>query len=364
MLVQMKILDRYLIKQFLQTILFGLLAFLVIFVIIDLMENLDDFIDQNVPTYFILKYYVVFIPEIMRLMIPVAVFLACIFTVGRLSNQNELAAIKAGGISIYRFMMPFLITSVLVSIGAIYFGGYTVPEANKELVYIQRNYMKKDLAVSGSNILFQDSEFRIVSITSYNNRNQQAFNVSIQQFSEADKTVMIARKDALKMSYDSLSSAWILTKVIERKFNGIYETIVESQSDTLRDLNFLPDDILRKQSKPEEMSLTELMNYADDQLASGNDPTRILIAYHSRISFGFASLVVVLFGLPFSANKRKGGLALQFGISLLVTFVYLVFMKISQAFGKNGVLDPLLTAWFANIVFLFFGIINLLRVNK
>ena len=132
----MKILDRYLVKQFLQTILFGLLAFTLLFVVIDLMDNLGDFIDQNVPTQLILQYYVVFIPEMIRLMTPVAVLLASLFTAGKMANLNELTAIKASGVSLYRFMAPFIITSILISIFSVYFGGYIVPLANKHKIFI------------------------------------------------------------------------------------------------------------------------------------------------------------------------------------------------------------------------------------
>jgi lipopolysaccharide export system permease protein len=77
-----------------------------------------------------------------------------------------------------------------------------------------------------------------------------------------------------------------------------------------------------------------------------------------------ASLVVVLFGLPISTNKRRGGLAVQIGINILVTFIYLVFMQISLAFGKNGSLSPFLTAWSANIVFLGAAIFTIPRAGQ
>jgi len=112
------------------------------------------------------------------------------------------------------------------------------------------------------------------------------------------------------------------------------------------------------------MNLDELESYAASQLNSGNDPTRVKIEYHSRFAFAFASFVVILFGLTISANKRKGGTAIQLGINVLLTFVYLVFMKVSQAFGKNGALSPFFTAWLANILFLSAGVINLIRVKK
>ena len=360
----MKILDKYVIRQFLQTILFGLIAFLFIFVVVDLMENLDDFIDQDMSFFQILHYYFVFTPEIIRLMLPVAVFLSCIFTVGKLTNQNELAAVKAGGVSLYRFMSPFVITAFLISIFAIFFGGFTVPAANKEKVFIERNYMKKAVAVTGSNILFQDNFTRIVSVANYNTKSRTAYTIGIQEFDPADNTRMMSRIDASKMKYDSTGRKWILHNAITRNFIGDRQTETRNTTLEIDYLNFLPDDILKKQRKPEEMNLLELTEFAQEQLDTGNNPTRIRIAYHSRIAFAFASLVVVLFGVPFSANKRRGGLALQIGISLLITFLYLVFMNISQAFGKNGVMNPILTAWFANFVFISAGIINLIQVRK
>jgi lipopolysaccharide export system permease protein len=82
------------------------------------------------------------------------------------------------------------------------------------------------------------------------------------------------------------------------------------------------------------------LRFYRSQQRSGNDPTNTMIEYHSRFAFSAASLIVILFGLPLSANKRRGGLAVQVGINILIAFIYLVFMKISQAFGKNGAIDP------------------------
>lgn len=360
----MRIIDKYLVKQFIQTILFGLIAFTALFVIIDLMEKMDDFIDQSVPGNIVFEYYLVFVPEILRLVIPVAVLLACLFTVGKLSTQNELTAIKSSGVSLYRFMAPFLLTGLFISMLSTAFGGYVVPAANKHKVYIEQNYMKKGLVSIGGNIIFQDSKTRIVNILSYSTFSKQANRVSIQEFDPDNFTKMMSRIDANYMKYDSTKSEWILTGGTERTFSDSGETVKTFAAKNLDYLNFSPDDILKKQQKPEELTLSELSELAQERLRSGNDPTRIEIEYHSRYAFAFASLVVVFFGLPISANKRKGGLAVQFGISLLVTFLYLVFMKVSQAFGKNGVMDPLITAWFANFIFLAGGLINLLRVKK
>src|SRR4030066_2535229 len=123
----MKILYRYLIKQFLLPIIFGLLAFTLIFVVIDMMENLDDFIDQNATMDIILNYYLVFTPEIIKLITPVSVLFAALFTAGKAANLSEITAIKASGVSLFRFMLPFILTTVVICCFSIIFSGYLVP---------------------------------------------------------------------------------------------------------------------------------------------------------------------------------------------------------------------------------------------
>ncbi|MGE5682612.1 MAG: LptF/LptG family permease [Bacillota bacterium] len=360
----MRIIDRYFIKQFLQTLVFALAAFVVIFVVIDMMENLDDFIDHNVATPLIFEYYLYFIPEIVRLMLPVATLLSCLFTVGKMANQNELTAVKSAGVSLYRIMAPYIATGLVISFFSIYFGGYIVPLANKGKVYIEQNYMKKDVVSAGTNIFFQDTRNRIVDIFYYDPQGLMATQVSIQEFNNMDLTQMTSRIDASRMQYDSLKKVWNIYDGIKRTFNGDDESAERFNRLTVNYLNFLPKDIMAKQLKPEEMTLSELKTFYKNQERTGNDPTRTLIEYYSRYSFAFASVIVLFLGLPLASIKKRGGLALQFGMSLLFTFIYLGFMKISEAFGKNGVVDPLFTAWFANIIFLIAAFINMLRTQK
>jgi len=360
----MKILDKYLVKQFLQTIFFGLIAFTLLFIVIDMMENLDDFIDQSVSAPVILHYYFVFAPDIIKLMTPVSVLFGALFTVGKVSNLSELTAIKASGVSVYRFMAPFIITSLIISLFSIYFSGYLVPMANKTKLNIELNYLKKGYVYTGGNIFFQDTPTRIVNISFFDNSNNQANRVSIQEFEKDDLTHMISRIDAARMMYDSLDNIWVAYNGIKRNFNKKVETADYFSQIKLDYLHFRPNDLNTKQQKPQEMNLSELKSLLKSEEKSGLDPTNTLIEYYSRFSFSMASIIVVIFGLPISANKRRGGLAIQVGINILVTFIYLVFMQISLAFGKNGVLNPLLTAWFANLVFLAGAIVSLPRVKQ
>ncbi len=360
----MKLVDRYVIKQFLQTTLFALLAFIMIFIVVDLMENLDDFIDQTVPNIVILKYYLVFAPEIIRLMLPVSVLFASLFTTAKMSNVNELTAIKAGGVSLYRFMAPVLVVTLLISFGAIYFGGYLVPLANKNKASIETNFLKRGGSSSGSNIFFQDTKSRIVAINFYNEDRDEAVRVSVQDFDSKDATKLLVRYDAPKMTYDTIQHKWSMINVTKREFLGYSERITRFSKLDMPECKFAPKDLLVKQQKPEQMNLAELRDAIKNQSSAGNDPTPLKIEYHSRYAFAMTGIIVVLFGLPFSTNKRRGGMAIQVGINILITFIYLVLFKITQAFGKNGALDPLLTAWLVNILFIIAAGINIFRVKQ
>lgn len=358
----MKIIDKYLIKQFVQSVVFGLLAFTLIFVVIDAMENLDDFIDQNVPTMMIFYYYVLFSPEIIKLMTPVAVLFAALFTAGKSANLSELTAIKASGVSLYRFMAPFLVTTLLISLLSIYFGGYVVPMANKSKINIEQVYLKKNLNFTGSNIYFQDTRSRIVSISYFDDNLNQASRVSIQDFNPDDLTQMIGRIDANRLTFDTTSQVWVARDGVKRML-GEKQNAEYFVSLNIPNLKFVPEDLMKKQQKVAEMNLEELQEMINAQKFAGNDPTPTIIEYHSRIAFAVTPFIVVLFGLPISASKRKGGVAAQVGINILVTFLYLVFMKVSQAFGKNGALDPILTAWIANFIFLLAAVYNVFKAR-
>jgi lipopolysaccharide export system permease protein len=365
MTVPLRKFDRYALRQFAVTGVFALAAFTAIFLVIDLMENLDDFLDKAAPAGIILTYYVYFIPEIVRLMLPVAVLLSALFTTGRLSTGNELTALKGGGVSLYRFMAPFLIAALLLSGFAAWFGGWVVPFTNQKKFAIARAYFHKYIDYgSRSNICIQDSRDRILTIGVYDDARSTALRVSIQEFDPADPSVMTARYDAFEMRWDDSARAWTLLGGTVRTFAGGRETQSAFREKRLAAVNFSPDDIRKKQQKPDEMDYNDLGAFIDHQQRAGQDVARWLVDYYGKIAFPFANFIVVIFGIPFAAVKRRSGVGVEFGIALAICFLYMIFLKVSQAFGYNGDMDPLLTAWLANLIFLAGGGLTLRMVPK
>jgi lipopolysaccharide export system permease protein len=366
-----RILDRYIIRQFLLVFFFGLLAFIFIFIIIDMMEKLDDFIDAQVPTSTIVQYYIASIPDIVKLMVPVAVLLSALFVTGRLSSQNELAAIKSSGISLYRIMAPFLIITLIICFASIYLSGWLVPYANQKKFYIERAHLNRSIQPTVRyNILFQEGRTRIVSIDYYDTQVKCARQISIQDFDSNDLTILRCRYDAQQMQWiqskgdGEQKGDWVLLHGTTRSFLDSMQMLIPFDTLKVGRLSLTPSDIEKKQRTPDEMDYNELREFIANQQRAGQDVARWLVEYHFKLAFPFASIIMILFGVPFAANRQRTGAALGFGIATAVTFIYLGFMKASQVFGYNGDLNPLLTAWLANIIFLTAGIANLFRVQK
>jgi lipopolysaccharide export system permease protein len=272
---------------------------------------------------------------------------------------------KSSGISLYRIMAPFVCVALIVSAVAVYFNGWVVPYANQKKFMIERVYLHKDVvSASGANIYIQDTRTRFLSLGYFDDTRNIATRVSIQDFSPADPTVMTERMDAVSMAWDSASRSWTLNAGTRRRFSDQGEQLEQFTTRSAGRLHFDPDDLRKKQEKPDEMDYYTLQQFIRNQEDAGQDVARWLVDFYSKISFPFASVIVVLFGVPFASQKRRGGVGVQLGISLLICFIYLIFMKVSQVFGYNGDIDPLLTAWSANILFLGGAVFVMVRVQK
>src|SRR5437879_5095161 len=145
----LKIIDKYIIIQFVKNLLFALLCFILIFILVDLFENLDKFLDNRLPFSSVASYYLYFIPEIVLLVLPISMLLATLFTAGCMINFNEIIAVKNAGVSLMRFMFPFLLVGVLITSFAVYFNNWMVPDANKEKFFFERNYLGKNQNIQG-----------------------------------------------------------------------------------------------------------------------------------------------------------------------------------------------------------------------
>ncbi len=348
----MRILDKYVSKGFLGTLFFALIAFSVIYIVIDAVGFMDKFIDQNVSFFIIAKYYLFYLPYIIILTLPVATLLASLFSVGQLARYNELTAMQSSGLSMYKILSPLFILGIIISLIAAYAGERFVPQTNQMKKEIYQTYVdrvkKKNTDLTTKDISLQIDSERWLLIGFFETNDSTAFKVSVQNYKQ---NKLVKRIDAARMTWEN--KGWRLLDGYIREFSEQQETAQPFNELELTDLYFKPNEIARVQKKAEEMSYWELKDFIKEVRRTGGNPDRLLVDLYLKFAFPFANFIIILFGAPLASRKTRSGTALSFGISLFICFLYFGFIKVGQSLGHNGTLPPLIAAWMGNI---FFGI--------
>jgi len=338
---------------------------------VDLFENLDRFIDKNISFPQVLYYYSLCVPDILKLILPVGMLLASLFTISRFVNYSELTAMRSAGISIYRYLFPIMIFGLFVTFSAIYFNGWIVPKSNRLKFDFERKQLGRNkISDVTQNLFFQDRINRIIVINSYNNLTFTIDKATMLVFRTDTLQILSKRIDIDNMRWDSELKDWKAQRVILRSFDietekmQFYDSIYLSSLFNEDKVSLEPDKIYKKQLRPEEMVLSEFSEFITNFENAGQKVSKEKVDYYSIISFPFSNLITILFGVSIASNKRKAGAALHFGISIIVSFIYLGFVKISQVFGYNGDINPIITAWMANILFFSVSLLNFYRLNR
>lgn len=359
----MNLIDRYILRQFIMTLAFAIVALSTIFLVVNLMESLDDFLDNDVSAGIIINYYINYLPEIIKILAPIATLLATLFTIGRLSTLNEIVAMKSGGLSLYRIMIPLSIVALIFSSAHLYFNGWIVPNSSEKKVAIEQEYLKKNK--SGGpiyNLYFRDAPKKNVTIDYYNSDKKVGKDVAVEFYSESFKPRLIRRIEADSLKWDDSNHKWILVNGIERKFDDD-SIIVDVFDKRTADLNIKHKQIVRLKKSVEEMTLDEFREHISTLKRGGKDVRKQLIQYYGEYAFPFSNFVVILFGVPFASVRKKGGIAVQIGAAMIISFTYLIFIQFSQTIGYIIDVEPWISAWFANIFFLILGIITIFNTK-
>lgn len=330
------------------------------------MESLDEFLDQKVTASVIIRYYLYFFPEIIKLLTPVAMLMASLFAIGRLSNQNEVTAMKSGGMSLYRILTPLLLLSVLISFGQLYFNGWIVPRALVKKYDIERQYLGKGKGgtqMQAYNLYFRDNPSRNVIFGFYDGSLKSGNDITIEEYSSELQPRVVRRIDARRIAWDSLRAVWTLNDGFIRTTQTDGNIQVHRLNADTISLTINNKSILELQRAPEEMNLDELHEYIRLLEQGGKDVRMKLIDYYGQYAFPFANFIVVLFGVPFASVRKKSGIAVEIGTAMVVSFVYLVFTKVSQSLGFELSLDPIIIGWSANALFFLIGLLNLARTK-
>lgn len=358
----MRILDRYILKSVIKIFVSCIFLFLFLYVVIDILSNLDDILKQHTQYITLIQYYLWYLPVMFVQIAPFSCLLSTLYTFSKLNHDNEIIAMRAAGLSIPYITKTVLVFGIVISLLVFWVNDRLVPKAmgitQKIKIEMEKGIKSKpdkkneiinNLAIYGmKNRLFFIKKFypgtnTMLDITILEHDEQQNLIKKIQ----ANKGVY---EDSLWRFYHSITYNFDLNGQI------IEEPLYEEEE--IMTIPEGPKDFLAQRQSPDSMTIAQLDNYIWKLSKSGANGViqNLKIDYYQKFTSPFTSLIIILLGISFSlmTQKRATGLS-SIGISIMLGFLYYILDAVFIAIGRGGALPPLLAASLSHIIALAFS---------
>ena len=339
----------------------GLLIF--IFIIIDFSENSGDFSDRGATLSEIWsEYYLNYIPEMIRLVSPVAVFASCLWLTGQMANRLEIVALRAAGISLYRLLAPYLVFAIIVAASISYLDGYVVPKSNAiRAEFEQKFIMKRTERIDRNRIYRQESPDRLMLVNYFDIRQDIGYRVTFYTF---DDNKLVETMELGRMAWNAEKGKWeLINGTITRYNERGFEKITFDRRDTT--LNLYPRDFGRTSSDVYQLTYPEIRGYLASIERSGAGGIAMpTVQFYGKLSYPFAIITVTIIGVAIASVRRRGGRGVHIAAGLVISFLYLALMKLFEPFGYSGAMDPVHAAILPHALFFVIAILLLLTARK
>ncbi|MCG8466784.1 MAG: LptF/LptG family permease [Gemmatimonadetes bacterium] len=357
----MRLLDRYVGAQFLRIFAVCVLGVPLMFMVIDLTDNIDDFIDQGVSRLQVTFHYLYQFPYQSLLGFPIASLLASVFTISALTRRSEITAMKAGGVSFYRTSVPLLVLAALLSFVALALSEIVAVTNRLSVEALERPETRSQTI--RLSFVYRADEGLVYKVRRLDTREARMDDMQIDREGTGPEfpTMNITSNT---VQYDTLTRSWRLQHGWVRRFHSLEEErAYEFLQMAVRELDETPEELRAEPKDVNEMRYGELGKFIDAIERSGGTAHDLETSRAQRLAFPFACLIITLFGMPLAHSNKRGGAPLSIGIALATTTVFLIFVRITEALGAGGAMPAQLAAWLPNLIFLVAGLFLFARVR-
>ena len=344
----MKVLNGYLLREFFKLVFICEGIFLFLFLTVDFLQKIDNFIEAGVRKGVMIIYFAYKIPFVAMSMLPPAALISVILLFSGMQKRNETTALKASGLSALRLCLKILVASVFMVVGVFVFSETVVPyTSSKSNKVWSVDVQKRDPGLFyGQNEIWYRSKNAIYWIRQFDGKENTMIHPTLYFFD--DTFHLIRRVEARRAAWTQgkwlLEDGILLESANDERFRArTFDTYPLEIPET-------PKTFMKGTKKPEEMSYWQLKRYAEMVGREGYNNTRYLVDMHIKVAFPFIILVLLMIGMPLALKVTRGGTPLAVSLGMAVSFLYLLTLGISRSLGLSGALSPLLSAWVANLL--------------
>ena len=350
--LQIKLLDQYIIRKFMGTYFFAIMAIVVIVTVFDMTEKIDDFLQLHAPMdKIIFQYYFNFIPFFINQFSGLITFISVIFFTSKMAYNTEIVAILSSGVSFKRMMWPYFISSVLIALISLSLSLYIIPRASVKQFEFEAVYLKKGMRNNYEPQIYrQIGPNSVLSLTGYQNKSKSADFLAIETY---DGGRIVSSLTARNVTFNPETRHWTAARYITRTFEGEREHLEKREGlDTL--INLSADEIGKVNNHIRTLNIHELSRFIKEQKEKGSDlVAEFEVERQNRFAYPFSTFILTLIGVSLSSRKVRGGTGLHISVGIALCFSYILCMQFATEFAKGNVVPPFVAIWTPNVIFAF-----------
>ena len=364
----MRILRSYFLKEFIGPLFLslGVISFVMVF-----MGNLNRFADlvinKGVDPLSVLKLFLLMAPYIITYALPIAVLIAVLISLGRLSSDNEIIAIRASGINIFRLIAPLSILGIILSLTLVLFNDHAASYAH----YAYRKTLfeigiKNPTAAFEEGVFINSFQKYILFIYRVDQKRNKIYNVRIYEPQGPNKPTRTIIAKSGEFISDPVKNT-VKLKLVD----GTSDEPDPENPTNFYKLNFKTyfmnlnlygaQERKKVDKKPRDMTINELREGISKLKKEGIDPTPLIITMNEKITLAFSPIVFILLGAPLAIITRRKEKSINIGLAVLIFVVYYPLLIGCEALGIQGIINPYIAMWLPNMIF---GTIGLVLTYK
>lgn len=345
----MNTLGRYILSEFIKLLVIALFTFIMLFIMVDLFENMNGLLRNNVPFASSVRFFAYKVPFIVGQVFPVAVLISVLLSLGMLARHGEITAIKAGGIRLLRVFIPLFAAGFLITIGVVILNESVTPAASRKAEAFRKTWMSEPRkGAFGSEGMWIRTDQGIVNIRHIDTRKDILEGVTVY---------LIEKPFTIKERIHSRKVFWRAGKWVTQdaevwRFSVAGQVIKAQTAGLVLEGLAEPADLTSIEDIQKNMGIGELKRYIDNLEREGYEAYRYKTDLYGRLTFPLVNFIMVFVGIPFALKSgRSGGVAAGVGLSVIIAFSYWVVFAASRSMGSVGIIPPLLAASFPDILF-------------
>lgn len=352
----LKILDKYLLKQYLGSFLLLLGLFLPIMVTVHIAEKINKILANNVPGGEVAEYLLNFTIVFSNFLFPLFLFISTMFFTSRIANNTEVIAFLSSGVSFNRFLRPYFIGAGIICLGALLFSTIFVPTAAAGFNEFQQRYFRNDEITQTSNVFRQINDNDYVYVSNYQSQQLRGFDFTLEHFQ--------GNKLEYKIYANNIQwqdSIYVLSGYKKRVITDYGDIITKkARHDTIFDFDI--EELTPTSYIAETLQFDDLNDFIEKEERRGNANMNLYyVEKYKRMAIPVSAFIFTLIAVAVSSVKKRGGMGMNIAIGLVIAMSYMFLDKIFVTIAEQSTFSPLVAVWTPNIVF---AIVAILLINN